>query len=86
LTHILRALEKRPEIKGECTLLVTGNIKPADIALDVVRKELRKQLALADQQPISDFAKEMARRYGLPKQQIYNEVLRLKASHHDSDR
>jgi 16S rRNA (cytidine1402-2'-O)-methyltransferase len=76
LTEIAENLKKRPEIKGECTLLVAGSQKTVCVDWDSVRSEI--QLALkSKKESISQLAKTTAMKYGLSKNKIYDEALKI---------
>ncbi len=76
ISEIIAALEARGQVKGECTLLISGAVavQPTEKDLDQAIKE-----ALADQdRPLSEIAKVLARRFDIPRKQIYNMALRIK--------
>ncbi len=77
LSDILRALKKRSSIKGECTLLVTGEEENKDVSMEKVRREIKKRLASA-KGSLSDIAKEIAKKYNLPKNIVYDEAVKMK--------
>lgn len=74
--QILNRLSERPVIKGECTLLVSGD---RDVA-EVDRKELQaalRRIRLEQNRPLAALAKEVAARYGLPRKLVYKEALEM---------
>jgi 16S rRNA (cytidine1402-2'-O)-methyltransferase len=77
LTRIIEQLKQRAEIKGECTLLVGGAqaVEPAGQDLD---KAIADALAQFDRS-LSELAKDLARRLGVPRKEIYDKALALKA-------
>ncbi len=77
LAGIIEKLEQRPEIKGECTLLVGGaeGAEPLPQDLDAAVAEA---LAQSDQS-LSGLARDLARRFGVPRKEIYDKALALKA-------
>ena len=76
LTEIAEKLKRRPEVKGECTLLVAGSQKTVSVDWDSVRSEI--QLALkSKKESISQLAKTTAKKYGLSKNKIYDEALKI---------
>lgn len=77
LSDILRSLKERPSIKGECTLLVAGEEENKDVPVEKVRREIKKRLASA-KGSLSDIAKEIAKKYNLPKNRVYDEALKIK--------
>jgi len=76
LTEIAEKLKRRPEIKGECTLLVAGCEKAGYVDWEFVRSEIQTALR-SKKEPISQFAKTFAKKYGLPKNKIYEEALKI---------
>ncbi len=79
LSNILRSLKNRPSIKGECTLLVARDEENKDVSMEKVRKEIKKRLASA-KGSLSDIAKEIAKKYNLPKNRVYDEALKIKGN------
>ncbi|MBU4344279.1 MAG: 16S rRNA (cytidine(1402)-2'-O)-methyltransferase [Desulfobacteraceae bacterium] len=77
LSKILMSLKKRPSIKGECTLLVAGDEENEDVSMEKVREEIKKRLA-SPKGGLSDIAKEIAKKYNLPKNIVYDEGLKIK--------
>ena len=81
LSEILGVLADRPEIKGECTLVVQGAGQDQGETPDM--ETLSQEIAQGlhrDGRRLSDLVKSMADRYGLPKKQIYAEAIRIKSS------
>ena len=78
LSEIRAALADRPEVKGECTLLVDGaaateeSISDADL-IDALRHALAQPGAR-----ISGLARDFARQHGLPKKTVYEMALNIK--------
>jgi len=77
LSEILDALAGRPEIKGECTLVVKGAAEKEKPGVDDLREEIIQGLH-CDGSRLSSLVKSIADRYGLPKKQIYAEALKIK--------
>ncbi|MBW2013510.1 MAG: 16S rRNA (cytidine(1402)-2'-O)-methyltransferase [Deltaproteobacteria bacterium] len=77
LSEILSSLNARPSIKGECTLLVTGCQENKEISIKTVRTEILKALEKKESK-LSELSKIIAKNYGLPKNKVYDEALRLK--------
>jgi 16S rRNA (cytidine1402-2'-O)-methyltransferase len=77
LIRIIEQLEQRAEIKGECTLLVGGAqaVEPTQQDLDMA---IADALAQSDRS-LSELAKDLARRLGVPRKEIYDKALALKA-------
>jgi len=77
LWEILDVLAGRPEIKGECTLVVKGAAEQEIPDVDTLREEIVQGLH-CDGFRLSSLVKSIAERYGLPKKQIYAEALKIK--------
>ena len=78
LSEILSSMKERPAVKGECTLLVTGCKEDEDVSMETVRSEIKNRLKITGTR-LSELAKEIAKKYDLPKNKVYDEALRIKA-------
>ena len=78
LSEILSSLNTRPAVKGECTLLVMGYEENEEVTLEAVRTEIINTLGKKGSK-LSEIAKIVAQKYGLPKNRVYDEALKLKA-------
>jgi 16S rRNA (cytidine1402-2'-O)-methyltransferase len=78
LSELIESLSHRPSIKGECTLLVKGCEENIIVSKDVIRAELIEALGKKGIR-ISEVSKIIAKKYGLSKNEIYEEALKLKA-------
>ena len=76
LSEIVSNVQKRAEIKGECTLLIRGYEKDEDISMESIRSKIKEELKTT-RHNLSGFAKKMAKEYGLPKNEIYKEALKI---------
>jgi len=77
LSEILTVLKQRPEIKGECTLLVSGCEEKEVSSPELVTKELKESIC-SKEKPLSVLAKETAKKFCLSRKQVYEEALRIK--------
>ena len=77
LSDIRKNLKKRPSIKGELTLLVTGNDSSAPVSLDAVRNDIIKCFK-GKETRLSDLARMLSKKHNLPKNIIYDEALKIK--------
>jgi 16S rRNA (cytidine1402-2'-O)-methyltransferase len=77
LSEILAVLKERTEIKGECTLIVSGCEEKEDSSQETVTKELKESIR-SNKKPLSVLAKETAKKFGLSRKAIYEEALRIK--------
>lgn len=77
LSEILSSLNERPVIKGECTLLLTGCEKNKEVSINTLETEIIKALE-KKQSKLSELSKIIAQKYGLPKNKVYDEALKLK--------
>jgi 16S rRNA (cytidine1402-2'-O)-methyltransferase len=74
VSEILETLEAKPEIKGECTLLVGGCQKEKAVGRAVVKAEITSALE-KQKGGLSDIAKTIAQKYGLSKKEVYEMAL-----------
>ena len=77
LSNILKVLAARPLLKGECTLLIRGYEGAEEFDRNSLVCDLR-QLRLETGRPLSELVKEVAKKYGLPRNLVYEEALKLK--------
>jgi len=76
LSDITARLSDRPEIKGECTLLVAGADGEATPSWQTVRQQIKD--AMADgRDSIATIAKNIAYGSGIAKNKIYAEALKI---------
>ncbi|MFW5635097.1 MAG: 16S rRNA (cytidine(1402)-2'-O)-methyltransferase [Thermodesulfobacteriota bacterium] len=77
LSDIQRELENRPQVKGECTLLISGAEESDETDIHEVREEIADALESSEIR-ISELSKRIAKKYGISKNEVYAEALRLK--------
>ena len=77
LSEILKILEARSGIKGECTLLVTGLDESRTVEWETVKNEIQDQLK-SSTEPVSALAKKISQKYGLPKNRVYQAALKIR--------
>jgi 16S rRNA (cytidine1402-2'-O)-methyltransferase len=77
LTGIYGVLTDRPEIKGECTLVVKGDAHQKTLDADALREDITQGLRCHGLR-LSSLVKNIADRYDLPKKQIYAEAQKIK--------
>jgi 16S rRNA (cytidine1402-2'-O)-methyltransferase len=77
LSEILQVLAARSGIKGECTLLVTGWDQNRTVQWETVANEIRDQLS-STKEPVSKLAKKISQQYGLSKNKVYREALKIR--------
>ena len=76
LSEILAVVSRRPDLKGECTLVIGGaEGQPSDMAR--IREEIKELMATTQVRP-SDLSKIIAKRFDVPKKVVYDEILKLK--------
>ena len=85
LSEIHYILNARPAVKGECTLLVMGCEEIKEVSLETVRNEINSELEKTGSR-LSDIARAVAKKYGLPKNKVYDEALKLKRTAQSSER
>ncbi len=77
LSDLRQDLKKRPEIKGECTLLVSGRDEERVPSKEDIRRRLQELLSHG-QDSLSEAARQVSRESGWPKRAVYEEALRIK--------
>jgi 16S rRNA (cytidine1402-2'-O)-methyltransferase len=78
LSEVIETLSGRPAVKGECTLLVKGCEENINVSQDTVRAELIELLDKKEKK-LSQVSKILAQKYGLSKNKVYEEALKLNA-------
>ena len=79
LADIGRQLKQRSSVKGECTLLVEGAKDIASAPYDDIEADVKLHLK-TEQLPLSELARQLARKHHVAKQVIYEMALQLKKS------
>ena len=77
LSEIHSRLQERATVKGECTLIVTGQQATPDVSFETIRSEIIITLETTEDR-LSDLAKTIAIKYGVSKNKIYEEALKIK--------
>ncbi len=77
ITEIIKEIEQKEVVRGECTLLVSGSMRSDPVCLQDIRKVLAEELKKTGKKP-SALAREMAEKYGLPRKTIYQEIVEMK--------
>ena len=85
LSVVIESLSQRSQVKGECTLVVSGT-EPAPPDMALVREEIRKRLEDDNVSP-SFLSRELSEKYSFRKRIVYEEILRIKSeiSEHDGE-
>jgi 16S rRNA (cytidine1402-2'-O)-methyltransferase len=76
LKQIAGDVEKRKELKGECTLLVEGGHKK-EVSPEALRNIIARELAQGNEGS-SVLSRRIADQYHLPKKKVYAEILKIK--------
>jgi 16S rRNA (cytidine1402-2'-O)-methyltransferase len=77
ITEIIKKINSKEAVRGECTLLVAGDVKSDPVCLRDIRMEIAEKLKETGKKP-SALAREIAERYGLSRKMIYQEILNIK--------
>ena len=77
VSEILKTLESRAEIKGECTLLVAGFEGKEALNAEEIMAEIKSALD-KQQSGLSEIAKSIAQKYGLSKNKVYDLALKVR--------
>jgi len=75
LETIRATLASRQAIKGECTLLVSGQDSSATVSMDALKDMIGERLG--DDTPVSALARELARETGIKRSLVYNTILQI---------
>lgn len=78
LSDILKSLEKKDKIKGECSLFIQGYDPQKNSSSSIDEESLRK--IIQDRLPhtelkTAELAKQIAGEYGIPRKQVYSLIL-----------
>jgi 16S rRNA (cytidine1402-2'-O)-methyltransferase len=76
LSDIIYNLNKRPSIKGECTLLVTGAENTETVSIDTVADELRARI-IKGEYALSEIVKTVSKKYNISKKTVYDKALEI---------
>lgn len=71
-------LQGRSDLKGEITLLVSGQAAGGEDFTDTVKEEIRGALGNGST-GTARLSRDLAGRYGMPKNQVYEMILQIKA-------
>jgi 16S rRNA (cytidine1402-2'-O)-methyltransferase len=83
LSEILENLNRRSDIKGECTLLIAGRADEEPSSWEEAREDIRRRLS-SPSRGVAQLAKEVANTHGLPRKAVYTEALKIKAQLEES--
>jgi len=78
LSELKDTISCRPAVKGECTLLVKGCEENKEVSREVIRAELIEALDKKGGK-ISEASRIIAKKYGLSRNMVYENALKLKA-------
>lgn len=77
LSEIHSRLKECATVKGECTLIVEGRQETSDVSFETIQNEIIKTLETTESS-LSDLAKTIAVKYGVSKNKIYQEALKIR--------
>ena len=77
LSEILKILDTRSGVKGECTLLVTGWDESQTADGTTVKNDIQDQLK-SSKESVSRLVKKISQKYGISKNKVYQEVLEIR--------
>ena len=77
VSQILKNISARSVLKGECTLLVAGAEASEQIDTENVTTEIKTALQNG-QNGLSEIVRTIAKKYGLPKNEVYELALKIK--------
>jgi len=74
ISELIEKIENKDAIKGECTLLVSGKSQTRAVCIENLRDEITENLKNPGN-TTAVLARKMAAQYGIPRKQIYQEIL-----------
>ena len=77
VSDIVKVLSGRTVIKGECTLLLEGQKQEEAVSAEALEEQIRKALK-SKNASLTGMSKEIAKKYGVSKNRIYKEALKIK--------
>ena len=77
VSEILMTIKKRSNVKGECTLLVAGREEKEAVDSEIVDGAIKTELE-KQQSGLSAITKKIAKKYGLPKSEVYDLALKVR--------
>lgn len=77
LTEIIKIMTARPVVKGECTLLIAGCESSGEVDFDRMKAEIKAALE-KKRSSSSEIARTIASKYGLPKNRVYDFMVKIK--------
>ena len=77
VSEILMTIKKQVQVKGECTLIVAGREEKEEIDSEMIEGEIKAALE-KQQRGLSAITRTIAKKYGLPKNKVYDLALKLK--------
>lgn len=75
-SEVLSIIDGRDQIKGECTLLVSGSGGEIEINPDSVQAEIRDRLKTSEE-GLGRISRQIAEKYGISRQFVYTEGLKV---------
>jgi 16S rRNA (cytidine1402-2'-O)-methyltransferase len=77
-SQILKTMKKQANVKGECTLLIAGRQEKEAVDAEIVEGEIKAALK-KQQGGLSAIARTIAKKYGLPKNEVYDLALKVRS-------
>ena len=77
ISEIAVTLKSRSGIKGECTLVVAGNVETESMSREQLIREISKALESGSLKA-SEIARQLSKKYQQPRNRVYDEVLKIK--------
>ena len=76
LSDILKTLEEKKSIKGECSLFVQGQLEEKTINKEELEEIIIERLSTTDL-GTSGLARQISKEFNLSKKQVYDMILKL---------
>jgi 16S rRNA (cytidine1402-2'-O)-methyltransferase len=79
ISGIIDQVQSVGEIKGECTILIKGHAPDKDISPEILHEQIRQELSTFGAKDAA-VAKDIAKRCGLSKKAVYDEIIKIKST------
>lgn len=77
VSEVLAVIARRDQVKGECTLLISGSGGENEVYPEALQEEIRDML-MTSEEGISRVSRQIAEKYGVSRQFVYAEGLKMK--------
>lgn len=78
ISGLINQIQSAGEIRGECTVLIKGHEAPKEVSTEILHDQINQELSGSGAKP-SDAARKIAKRFGLSKKTVYDEIIKMKS-------